>query len=71
MITLRVEGMSGGSCKSIIIQAIQAVDSEAAVQIDLNAGLVNIRTRAPIGKLRIAIETQGFEILGQDQSAPM
>ncbi len=64
MLTLKVDGMSCDHCKKTITHAIQAVDAEAGIQIDLAQGLVNVQSRAAAESIKSAIEDSGFEVVG-------
>ncbi len=64
MLTLKVEGMSCDHCKKTITNAIQSVDAQAGVQIDLAQGLVNVQSRAAADSIKAAIVDSGFEVLG-------
>lgn len=71
MITLKVEGMCDKNCGLIITRAIQALDKEAGVKVDLNQGLVNVLTHASAKAIRHVIEDSGYPVRDQALSAPM
>jgi copper chaperone len=61
MTTFRVEDMTCGHCARTITQAIEAVDGEAKVTVDLTQHLVVVEgTQANAGTLRTAIAKAGY-----------
>ncbi len=71
MLTLKVDGMTCQHCSKAITQAIQSIDKEAGVQVDLSQGLVNIQSHAPAKIIRAAVEAEGYEVIDEARSAPM
>lgn len=61
MITFEVQDMSCGHCVSTITRAVQALDAQARVQIDLASHRVEIESAtADAAALRAAITEAGF-----------
>jgi len=60
MIELRVEGMTCGHCVSAVTRAVQAVDPEASVQVDLGTGRVRVDSRGSADALGKAIAEAGY-----------
>jgi len=61
MIAFEVNDMTCGRCVSAITRAVQAVDREATVQVDLATHRVEIATRAAgAAALSAAIEQAGY-----------
>jgi copper chaperone len=60
MIELRVEGMTCGHCVSAVTRAVKAVDPEANVQVDLEAGRVRVDGRSTAEALGKAIAEAGY-----------
>lgn len=60
---LQVSGMSCQHCVRAITQAIQARDADALVDVDLRAGVVEIRGSArPLDAIRQTIEEEGYAV---------
>ena len=55
-----VTGMSCGHCASVVQGAVQAVDPEAQVTVDLETGHVDVLTEHPRESVRLAIENAGY-----------
>ncbi|PSJ59020.1 heavy metal transporter [Mesorhizobium soli] len=60
MITLKVPDMTCGHCAGVVTKAVQSVDAEAHVDIDLKAQTVTIETKADGGAVSRALETAGY-----------
>lgn len=58
----QVEGMSCGHCVRAVTGAIREVDPDAAVQVDLASGTVDIASDRPRDQLADAIREAGYEI---------
>lgn len=64
MLEVNVSGMSCGHCVKAVTQAVQELNSEAVVDIDLNSGKVNITGVSDMAAVSHAIEETGFEVTG-------
>jgi copper chaperone len=62
MIEFHVEGMSCQHCVSAVTQAVQAVDADAQVDVDLAGGRVRVTSSADIGTLTAAIDEAGYAV---------
>ena len=60
MLRLKVEGMSCGHCVGAVTHAVQSVDRDAEVRVDLAAGTVEARTRAEAAAVATAIQEAGY-----------
>jgi len=58
-----VTGMSCGHCEMAIKKAILRLDPEAKVDIDRDAGTVNIHSSKSRDELALAIEDEGYTIV--------
>jgi copper chaperone len=65
MITLEVPGMTCGHCARAITNALQAVDPEASVAIDLASKRVTVTSGANPDQLRAALQDAGYEVRAQ------
>jgi copper chaperone len=52
--------MTCGHCAGVITKAVQSVDAEARVDIDLKAQTVTVETKADGGDVTRALETAGY-----------
>ena len=62
MIQLTVPGMSCGPCARAVTTAVQSVDPEAEVSIDLGTKLVAIDSESDLEPIKAAIEEAGYKI---------
>lgn len=62
MQTFNVEGMTCAHCERAVIQAIQARDGDARVEVDLGAGVVRVESRLETAVVREAIEEEGYQV---------
>lgn len=60
MLKLKVPDMSCGHCSSTVEKSVRSVDPAAAVDVDLGAKIVSIRSEADENKIREAISTAGY-----------
>lgn len=60
MLELKVNDMTCGHCVSAVTRAVQSVDPQAAVQVDLQGGRVRIDGRSPAGELIKALDEAGY-----------
>lgn len=57
-----VAGMSCGHCVSTVQNAVQAVDPEAQVTVDLETGHVDVLSPLPRQDIVAAIENAGYRV---------
>lgn len=62
MIEFKVQGMTCGGCVRSVTGALQRVDPNAQVEVDLPSKMVSVSSRAGFEQLRQAIESAGFEV---------
>ncbi|WP_415844132.1 heavy-metal-associated domain-containing protein [Stutzerimonas zhaodongensis] len=62
MQTFNVEGMTCAHCERAVINAIQARDADARVEVDLGAGVVRVDGRLDDTTIREAIEEEGYPV---------
>ncbi|UOV05528.1 cation transporter [Pseudoxanthomonas sp. F37] len=70
---LVVEGMTCGHCVQTVTRAIQALDPDAQVQVDLGSGVVSIEGALAVEQAVEAIQGQGYvvaAVLPQASDAP-
>ena len=63
MVRFSVDKMSCGHCVRAITRAVQAVDPQAKVDVDLPSGTVSVESSAPVDRVRRAIEDAGYPVL--------
>lgn len=63
MLRFNVEGMSCGHCVGAVTRAVQGLDPQAEVRVDLAAKTVEARTAAESGSVAKAIEDAGCAVL--------
>lgn len=57
-----VAGMSCGHCVNAVQNAVQTVDPEAQVTVDLATGHVDVVSEQPRADLAAAIENAGYKV---------
>ncbi|MGJ7509333.1 heavy-metal-associated domain-containing protein [Variovorax sp. GT1P44] len=57
----QVTGMSCGHCVSMVEQAVQTIDPEAQVTVDLETGHVDVMSGHPRQDIILAIENAGYK----------
>ena len=62
--TYRVGGMNCGGCVAAVTRAIQRLDPEAQVAVDLASGKVSIDARLARDAVQRAVEAAGFSFEG-------
>lgn len=62
MLRLNVEGMSCSGCAGSVTKAIEAVDPQAQVRIDLARKTVEADTSADLGAVAKAITDAGYTV---------
>ena len=65
MYTLTVENMSCGHCVNAVTKAVQAVDAQAAVNVDLAQKTVQVQSIASIDAIGAAIVEAGYPVTGK------
>ncbi|KQU82776.1 heavy metal transporter [Variovorax sp. Root318D1] len=58
----QVSGMSCGHCVSAVRNAVQTVDPEAQVTVDLETGHVDVLSAQPRQDIVAAIENAGYRV---------
>ena len=58
----QVQGMSCGHCANAVTQAIQSVDPQAQVKVDLASGKVEVQSQQPPAALAAAIREEGYTV---------
>ncbi len=66
MYELKVDGMTCGGCASSVKRAVQALDANANVDVDLAGKTVKIETAAQLDAVKSAIEDAGYDVLSED-----
>ena len=67
MYELTVEGMSCNHCVGRVTKAVQAVDADASVAIDLDQASVRIDSQAELERIAAAIEEAGYPVTARKQ----
>lgn len=62
MPVFNVSGMTCSHCERAVTQAIQALDAQAQVQVDLAAGTVQVQSSAGEQAIRQAISEEGYQV---------
>ncbi|QGZ29927.1 heavy-metal-associated domain-containing protein [Stutzerimonas stutzeri] len=62
MQTFNVHGMTCAHCERAVTRAIQALDPQAGVRVDLDAGVVQVESALSDAAIREAIEQEGYRI---------
>jgi copper chaperone len=63
MVELKVEGMSCQHCVKAVTQAVQEVDPNASVKVELADGRVSAESASPRDALAAAIEDAGYTVV--------
>ncbi len=63
MYELKVEGMTCGGCAASVKRALQALDANADVNVDLAAKTVKVATAAQLDAVKAAVEDAGYDVL--------
>jgi copper chaperone len=58
----QVQGMSCGHCVKAVTQAVQALDPQAVVQVDLPNGKVQVQSQQDRKAIAQAIEEEGYKV---------
>jgi copper chaperone len=62
MYELQVEGMTCGGCANSVKRSVQAVDSNATVDVDLANKKVRVDTRVDLNAVKSAITEAGYPV---------
>lgn len=62
MYQLQVDDMHCGHCVNAVTKAVQALDPQAQVQIDLAANRVTVESAIALAQIRAAIVDAGFPV---------
>ena len=62
MYQLQVENMSCGHCVGSVTKAVQGVDPQAQVQIDLASKSVKVESSSELGAISAAIVEAGYPV---------
>ena len=62
MYTLTAENMSCGHCVNAVTKAVQAVDAQAVVTVDLEQKTVKVESGAPLDAVAAAIVDAGYPV---------
>jgi copper chaperone len=63
MYELKVEGMTCGGCAASVKRALQGLDANARVDVDLTSKLVKVDTAAPLAAVKNAVQDAGYDVL--------
>jgi copper chaperone len=64
MYELKVDGMTCGGCAASVKRAIQTLDANANVDVDLAGKTVKIETTVHLDAVKSAIEDAGYDVIG-------
>lgn len=62
MYELQVEGMTCGGCANSVKRSVQAVDSNAKVDVDLQSKKVRIDSGANLDAIKSAVNDAGYPV---------
>lgn len=60
----QVEGMTCGHCARAVTQAVQEVDKDAKVEVELASGTVKVESGADRGRIVAALAEAGYPVRG-------
>ncbi len=63
MYELKVDGMTCGGCAASVKRALQALDANATVDVDLPGKTVRVDTAAQLDAVKGAVEEAGYDVL--------
>lgn len=63
MYELKVDGMTCGGCAASVKRALQALDANANVDIDLPGKTVKVDTAVQLDAVKNAIEEAGYDVI--------
>ncbi len=62
MYELQVEGMTCGGCVRSVTKAVQSVDGNARVDVDLASKKVTVESQAGLDTVKAAISEAGYDV---------
>ncbi|RZA26168.1 MAG: copper chaperone [Proteobacteria bacterium] len=62
MYELQVEGMTCGGCVRSVTKAVQSVDGNARVDVDLASKKVTVESQAGLDAVKAAISEAGYDV---------
>ncbi|MFN5234910.1 MAG: heavy-metal-associated domain-containing protein [Burkholderiaceae bacterium] len=63
MYELKVDGMTCGGCAASVKRAVQTLDANANVDVDLADKTVKVETAVQLDAVKSAIEDAGYDVL--------
>ena len=63
MYELKVAGMTCGGCVNSVKRALQAIDANARIDVDLHSKTVKIDTAVELNAVKAAVEDAGYDVL--------
>ncbi|MEN3363624.1 MAG: copper chaperone [Burkholderiales bacterium] len=63
MYEIKVEGMTCGGCANSVKRSVQAVDSNAKVEVDLAGKKVRVESDADLKAITSAITDAGYDVI--------
>jgi copper chaperone len=64
MYELRVDGMTCSGCANSVKKAVQMVDSNAEVNVDMVSKTVSVKSDAALDEVKSAIDGAGYTVTG-------
>lgn len=64
MYELRVDGMTCSGCVNSVTKAVQKLDQNAKVDIDMISKIVTVDSATPLENIKSAIDDAGFTVTG-------
>ena len=64
MYELKVDGMTCNGCAASVKRALQTLDSNASVNVDLLSKIVKVETTAQLDQVKTTIVDAGYDVLG-------
>ncbi len=65
MYELRVDGMTCTGCASSVKKAVQRVDGNAEVDVDLTTKIVRVKSSAALDAVKSAIDDAGYTVIAE------
>lgn len=62
MQVFKVEGMTCGHCVRAVTEAIQRMDGDAQVDVDMESGKVSVDSELPADRIMTAIREEGYSV---------
>ncbi len=63
MYELKVDGMTCGGCAASVKRALQALDANAEVNVDLPTKTVKVATAAQLDAVKAVVEDAGYDVI--------